>query len=313
MHPPGLRGDGLLGHYATRLPTVELNNTFYARPTRDRIARWVAATPSDFRFVVKGQRGAAFRALRVDAAPSIAWLTEPLPAFGERLEGGPLPHPRTAAAQRHRARRAARRLATRLPLVTEFQHASWHVDETFEPLRAAGAVLCTTDLDDLDEPPPIRRTGPFLYLRLRRTATRTPTSTRGPTGSPHSSTTGWTPTSCSATTRQVRTRSGRRSASAWNGRAAAEGRRRRVSLRRASPPGARRRELQLGGDVVEAMGHAGRNVERVAGPDVTRLVSGGEPGATGHHDVDLVLGVGLLTIRSAGGQHVQADGQIGDP
>ena len=54
--------------------------------------------------------------------------------------------------------------------MTEFQHASWHVDETFEPLRAAGAVLCTTDLDDLDEPPPIRRTGPFLYLRLRRTA-----------------------------------------------------------------------------------------------------------------------------------------------
>ena len=29
-------------------------------------------------------------------------------------------------------------------------------------------MLCTTDLDELDEPPDIRRTGPFLYLRLRR-------------------------------------------------------------------------------------------------------------------------------------------------
>ena len=56
-----------------------------------------------------------------------------------------------------------------IPLVLEAQHASWHVDETFAALRAAGAVLCTTDLDDLDEPPDIRRTGPFLYLRLRRT------------------------------------------------------------------------------------------------------------------------------------------------
>ena len=34
---------------------------------------------------------------------------------------------------------------------------------------AAGAVLCTTDTDDQEDPPDIRRTGPFLYLRLRRT------------------------------------------------------------------------------------------------------------------------------------------------
>ncbi len=38
----------------------------------------------------------------------------------------------------------------------------------FAALRAAAAVLCTTDLDGADDPPDIRRTGPFLYLRLRR-------------------------------------------------------------------------------------------------------------------------------------------------
>ena len=57
-----------------------------------------------------------------------------------------------------------------IPLVVEAQHPSWTADETFAALRAAGAVLCTTDLDDQEEPPDIRRTGPFLYLRLRRTA-----------------------------------------------------------------------------------------------------------------------------------------------
>ena len=35
----------------------------------------------------------------------------------------------------------------------EAQHPSWDVDETFAALRAAGAVLCTTDLDDLPRPP----------------------------------------------------------------------------------------------------------------------------------------------------------------
>ncbi len=76
----------------------------------------------------------------------------------------------------------------------EFQDRSWHVDETFAALRAAGAVLCVTELppegdegaggDDARgrhaaatsgrrreaeaEPPIVRRTGRFLYLRLRR-------------------------------------------------------------------------------------------------------------------------------------------------
>ena len=52
----------------------------------------------------------------------------------------------------------------------EAQHPSWTADETFAALRGAGAVLCTTDLDAQDETPDIRRTGPFLYLRLRRAA-----------------------------------------------------------------------------------------------------------------------------------------------
>ena len=72
-----------------------------------------------------------------------------------------------------------------IPLVMELQDPSWHVDETFEALRAVGAVLCTTELPPEGdegaratrpagetgperEPPMIRRTGSFLYLRLRR-------------------------------------------------------------------------------------------------------------------------------------------------
>jgi uncharacterized protein YecE (DUF72 family) len=50
----------------------------------------------------------------------------------------------------------------------EFQDPSWHVDEVFAALAAAGASICATDLPDDPEPPAIRRSGPFLYLRLRR-------------------------------------------------------------------------------------------------------------------------------------------------
>ena len=45
--------------------------------------------------------------------------------------------------------------------------AEWG-DEVFGAARDAGAAIVTTDLDTDPEPPTIRRSGPFLYLRLRR-------------------------------------------------------------------------------------------------------------------------------------------------
>jgi uncharacterized protein YecE (DUF72 family) len=170
FYPAGLRPRDRLPHYASRLPACELNNTFYARPTAERIAGWCTATPPAFRFIVKAQRGASIRALYGDPAASVPWLTETLPAFGERLGAVLFRVPGEVARNDERLAGLLGAWTPGIPLVLEAQHPSWHVDETFAALRAAGAVLCTTDLDELEDPPDIRRTGPFLYLRLRRTA-----------------------------------------------------------------------------------------------------------------------------------------------
>ena len=57
FYPAGLRGDALLRHYASRLSACELNNTYYQQPTPSKVAAWLDATPPDFRFAVKAQRG----------------------------------------------------------------------------------------------------------------------------------------------------------------------------------------------------------------------------------------------------------------
>lgn len=158
----------MLEHYASRLAAVELNNTFYRSPTAAAIAAWLAATPGDFRFAVKAQRGGSFRALQVDPATSVPWLTGPYRAFGDRL--GTVLFRVPDGVVRNDARLGALLDAwpPELPLTVEFQDPSWHVDETFAALRQVGAALCTTELPDDEQPPTIRRTGPFLYLRLRR-------------------------------------------------------------------------------------------------------------------------------------------------
>jgi uncharacterized protein YecE (DUF72 family) len=169
FYPPGLRPGAFLPHYATRLPACELNNTFYARPKAERIRAWCDATPDGFRFIVKAQRGASVRGLYGDPTESVPWLTETLPGFGTRLGAVLYRVPNEVPRNDERLRALLAAWPRSIPLVVEAHHASWTADETFAALREAGAVLCTTDLDDQDAIPDIRRTGPFLYLRLRRT------------------------------------------------------------------------------------------------------------------------------------------------
>ena len=168
FYPAGLVPTRRLEFYASRLNALELNNTFYRQPSPAAVAAWLAATPDEFRFSIKAQRGGSFRALRVDPATSVPWLTGPYRAFGARL--GTVLFRVPEGVDRDDGRLAALLAAwpRDLPLTMEFQEPSWHVDETFEALAGAGAALCTTELPEDAEPPTIRRTGPFLYLRLRR-------------------------------------------------------------------------------------------------------------------------------------------------
>ena len=167
FYPRGLRDDGLLRHYASRFPAVELNNTYYQRPSAARVAGWLAATPPTFRFVVKAQRGGSYR-LYSGTAGSAEWLTAPLRAFGDRLGAVLLRIPDQIRRDDPRLEGLLAAWPRDLPLVCELGHSSWHDDEVFDRLREAGAVLCPTALPGADAPPTLRLIGTFLYLRLRR-------------------------------------------------------------------------------------------------------------------------------------------------
>jgi uncharacterized protein YecE (DUF72 family) len=167
FYAAGIRGDGLLRAYGERLNTCELNNTFYQHPTPKRIEAWLGATPGDFRFVVKAQRGGGMRALFQDPSGTVPWLTAPYRLFAERLGCVLFRVPDPVKRDDDALRRLLVAWPADLPLTVEFQHASWHVDEVYEQLMQHHAALCATDLDD-GEAPDLRVTGEFLYLRMRR-------------------------------------------------------------------------------------------------------------------------------------------------
>ena len=166
FYPPGTRPADMLARYADRLAAVELNNTFYRQPSPAAVAGWLAATPSDFRFVVKAQRGGSMRSF-AGAEGSVTWLTAPYRLFGERLGCVLFRVPGNVARDDRRLAGFLSGWPRELPLAMELQHPSWHVDEVLTLLAEHGAALCATDLDAAAEPD-LRLTAAFVYLRLRR-------------------------------------------------------------------------------------------------------------------------------------------------
>jgi uncharacterized protein YecE (DUF72 family) len=114
------------------------------------------------------------RALVRSPEESVPWLTGPIARFGARLGSVLFRVPGDVHRNDEQLAALLGIWPRSMPLTLEFQDPSWHVDETFAALAAAGAAVCATDLDELVTPPDLRLTGPFLYLRLRRT-TYTPT------------------------------------------------------------------------------------------------------------------------------------------
>ena len=82
FYPDKLPAKAMLAHYATRLPIVEINNTFYRMPNAAAIQGWRSQVPDSFRFAIKvPQRISHFKRLR-DCGEEIEVLLTALAGLG---------------------------------------------------------------------------------------------------------------------------------------------------------------------------------------------------------------------------------------
>jgi len=168
FYPEKIASDAMLGWYAERLPTVEINNTFYRMPKASVLETWAAATPPAFRFAIKASRRITHDArLAADkAAESVQYLYRNLAALGAKR--GPVLFQLPPFLRRDPAR--LRDFLALLPAdhraAFEFRHDSWFDDSVYALLRGAGAGLVLSERED-GGPPPLVETAPWGYVRLR--------------------------------------------------------------------------------------------------------------------------------------------------
>jgi uncharacterized protein YecE (DUF72 family) len=168
FYPQSVKPEGMLAWYAERLPTVEINNTFYQMPKTAVLENWARATPESFRFAIKASRRITHHArLRADtAADSVDYLYRNLAALGAKRGPVLFQLPPQMKKDLPRLNDFLRLLPKGHGAAFEFRNTSWFSDDVYDALKAAGAALCLSERED-NAPPPLVETAPWGYARLR--------------------------------------------------------------------------------------------------------------------------------------------------
>jgi uncharacterized protein YecE (DUF72 family) len=168
FYPQSIKPDAMLAWYVERLPTVEINNTFYRMPRTAMLENWAATAPAQFRFAIKASRRITHLA-RLKAES----VTEPLQFFYRNLAAlgakrGPVLFqlPPNLKKDLPRLQAFLQLLPADHGAAFEFRDASWLADDVYDALREAGATLCLSERED-NAPPPLVETSRWGYVRLR--------------------------------------------------------------------------------------------------------------------------------------------------
>jgi uncharacterized protein YecE (DUF72 family) len=167
FYPSDLKDDAMLGFYAGKFPTVEINNTFYRLPREDVLVNWAAQVAAPFSFAIKAsQRITHFARLKAEAQSAVEFLLKNTASLGDRL--GPILFqlPPNMKKDVPRLQAFLEMLPSDRRYTIEFRHASWFDDETYDVLRARDIPMCIIEQPEFTSP--VVATASWGYLRLHR-------------------------------------------------------------------------------------------------------------------------------------------------
>ncbi len=168
FYPEKMKPEEMLPFYSARLPTVEINNTFYRMPRANVLEEWARVTPPQFGFSIKASRRITHmgRLKPESVAESVGFLYANLASLGDKR--GPVLFQCPPMMKKDLARLEG--FLALLPqdhrAAFEFRNESWFSDDVYAALGIAGASLCFSERED-NAPPPLVETASWGYARLR--------------------------------------------------------------------------------------------------------------------------------------------------
>jgi uncharacterized protein YecE (DUF72 family) len=167
FYPEKLAAKNMLAYYASRLPAVEINNTFYRMPQASVLEGWTQQVPPEFKFSVKAsQRITHFKRL-LQVEEETRSLFEVAAALGDKLGVILFQLPPNFKKDLPRLQAFVENLSSGVRCAFEFRHPTWFEDDILELLRRRNLALCISDTDEMPVSH-IDKTADWGYLRLRR-------------------------------------------------------------------------------------------------------------------------------------------------
>jgi uncharacterized protein YecE (DUF72 family) len=165
FYPEKFSSKKMLPFYAERLPTVEINYTFYRMPTERLLSGWSDLTPEHFRFTLKAPRRITHEArLRHTEDPTGAFCGA-AQSLGPKLGVLLFQLPPSFRKDLPVFDDFLAVLPAGVRAAFEFRHASWHDPAVFERLRSRRLALCIADSERMTTPMEV--TSDYAYFRLR--------------------------------------------------------------------------------------------------------------------------------------------------
>jgi uncharacterized protein YecE (DUF72 family) len=167
FYPEKIKPEEMLSFYAERLPTVEINNTFYRMPKTSVLENWAGSTPEGFRFAIKASRRITHMArIKAESAEPLAFLYRNLASLGAKRGAVLFQLPPNLKKDLPRLTAFLSLLPEGHGAAFEFRNDTWFADDVYDALKSAGAALCLSERED-NAPPPLVETAPWGYVRLR--------------------------------------------------------------------------------------------------------------------------------------------------
>ncbi|SFS64402.1 DUF72 domain-containing protein [Marininema halotolerans] len=141
IYPPRTTSKEKLSSYAGHFPVVEVDSSYYAIPSPERMEQWAADTPPSFRFVVKAYRELTGhgRGKNAPEKSGVAWFADFRESLSPLVDKGKLtavlfqfpPWFDCKKEHVHYIRRCRQELKD-LPLAIEFRNRTWFLPEYYD-------------------------------------------------------------------------------------------------------------------------------------------------------------------------------------
>ncbi len=165
FYPANLPAAKMLGYYAARFPTVEINYTFYRMPNAKLVGGWAAGTPSPYKLTLKAPRRITHDARLKGAADLVRGFCEVASSLEAKLGALLFQLPPNLKKDIALFDAFLADLPPKVCAAFEFRHPSWFDEEVFGRLSKRNLALCVADSEKLSAP--VRITADFAYFRLR--------------------------------------------------------------------------------------------------------------------------------------------------